>query len=68
MLDFNDLQIDNTGRMYIAYTDGCTGPCETDPNAAIAGQPPFQGRYSSIASLLRQNSGQLLFSQPKHKK
>jgi hypothetical protein len=67
MLDFNDLQIDNTGRMYIAYTDGCTGPCETDPNAAIAGQPPYQGRYSGIASLLRQDTGQLLFSRSKHK-
>lgn len=71
MLDFNDLQIDNIGRMYIAYTDGCSGACETDPNAPAAdwinGGSNFQGRYSSIASVLRQNSGQLLFSQKKTK-
>jgi hypothetical protein len=72
MLDFNDLQIDTSGRMYIAYTDGCSGACETDPNAPAAdwlnGGSNFQGRYSSIASLLRQNSGQLLFSQKKTKR
>jgi hypothetical protein len=71
MLDFNDLQIDNTGRMYIAYTEGCSGLCETDPNAPAAdwinGGTNYPGRYSSIASLLRQSSGQLLFSQKKSK-
>jgi hypothetical protein len=28
MLDFNDITIDSKGRVYVAYTDGCT----TDPN------------------------------------
>lgn len=27
LLDFNDLHLDREGRVYIAYTDGCTGDC-----------------------------------------
>lgn len=27
LLDFNDLHIDAEGRVYIAYADGCIGPC-----------------------------------------
>ncbi len=27
LLDFNDLTIDQDGRIYIAYADGCTGEC-----------------------------------------
>ncbi len=27
LLDFNDLHIDKDGRVYVAFADGCTGPC-----------------------------------------
>ena len=29
LLDFNDLHIDNQGRVFIAIADGCTGECAT---------------------------------------
>jgi len=32
LLDFNDLHIDNQGRVYIAFTDGCFGDCATKVN------------------------------------
>ena len=31
-LDFNDLHIDNEGRVYIAFADGCFGDCATKEN------------------------------------
>ena len=32
LLDFNDLHIDHEGRVYIAFADGCTGPCAESEN------------------------------------
>ena len=32
LLDFNDLHIDNEGRVYIAFADGCFGDCATKEN------------------------------------
>ena len=32
LLDFNDLHIDNEGRVYIAFADGCFGDCATMEN------------------------------------
>ena len=32
LLDFNDIGIDAQGRVLVAYADGCTGACVTDPN------------------------------------
>lgn len=29
MLDFNDIQLDEQGRVYVAYSDGCVGNCVT---------------------------------------
>src|SRR5205823_5537895 len=31
LLDFNDITVDGNGQVLVAYTDGCTGPCVTDP-------------------------------------
>ena len=33
LLDFNDLHIDQEGRVYIAFADGCTGDCATGNNS-----------------------------------
>ncbi|MEE2812773.1 MAG: sialidase family protein [Candidatus Thermoplasmatota archaeon] len=32
LLDFNDLHIDNQGRVFIAFADGCFGDCATKEN------------------------------------
>lgn len=34
LLDFIDLEKDADGRVYIAYADGCTGPCADDADHA----------------------------------
>ena len=34
LLDFNDLHIDREGRVYVAFADGCTGECATNPNSS----------------------------------
>src|SRR5262249_24577079 len=31
LLDFNDITVDQTGRVLVGYADGCTGACVTDP-------------------------------------
>ena len=34
LLDFNDIQLDEKGRIYVAYSDGCVGNCVTGgPNS-----------------------------------
>jgi hypothetical protein len=33
LLDFNDITVDGEGRVLVAYADGCTGACVTDPNS-----------------------------------
>jgi hypothetical protein len=64
MLDFNDSTIDNQGRVQVAYTDGCSGACETDPNAAAcnAGASGCTGTFSSIFSMVNQVCGMGLFA------
>jgi len=33
LLDFNDITLDREGRVLVAFADGCTGTCVTDPTA-----------------------------------
>ncbi len=47
MLDFNDIQRDEQGRIYVAYSDGCVGSC-------VAGGAHSATAYSRIA---RQQDG-----------
>jgi len=37
LLDFNDITVDTQGRVLVAYADGCTGTCVTDPTALSTG-------------------------------
>jgi hypothetical protein len=37
LLDFIDMEKDTEGRVYVAYADGCTGPCADDPDIATPG-------------------------------
>lgn len=56
LLDFNDIQEDRQGRIYIAYADGCVGACESDPSAATTddvarigvSQPGIKGLYAAF--------------------
>lgn len=53
LLDFNDLQIDEQGRMYFALADGCTGACVQDPSA---------NAFEAKATVFRQTGGRTLFA------
>ena len=54
MLDFNDMNIDRTGRVQVAYTDGCVSTCETNPTTT-------DGKFASEFSLVDQVCGIGLF-------
>jgi hypothetical protein len=53
LLDFNDLQIDDEGRLLFAFADGCTGPCVTDPSANV---------FEAKATIVRQTGGRTMFA------
>jgi hypothetical protein len=53
LLDFNDLQIDSTGRTLFAFADGCIGGCVRDPS---------QNPFASKATVVRQVGGRTLFA------
>jgi hypothetical protein len=55
MLDFNDIAVDKQGRVLVAYTDGCHGGCETDPNWDVT-------KRSRVASVVRQTCGLGLYA------
>jgi hypothetical protein len=40
MLDFNDITVDKQGRVYVAYTDGCTDSTNVPAADRQAGNPP----------------------------
>jgi hypothetical protein len=58
LLDFNDVTIDHEGRVLVAYTDGCTGKCLTDP-AYLSGDFPGGIRDPAV---LRQDCGRGLYA------
>lgn len=53
LLDFNDMTIDRTGRVVVAYADGCEDRC-------IRHQSVGDNTHSAIASITRQSSGRPL--------
>ncbi|MCW2778872.1 MAG: hypothetical protein JWN17_2597 [Frankiales bacterium] len=53
LLDFNDITVDEAGRVLVAYTDGCTGACTTNPAS---------GSKGAAGRVLRQVDGPVLFS------
>jgi hypothetical protein len=52
LLDFMDVTVGKTGRIYVGYADGCTGSC-------VGGGA---NTHSSVASIARQTSGTGLFA------
>jgi hypothetical protein len=57
LLDFNDISYDNAGRVLVAYADGCTGACATDPTRGSSGARDFVMRQSSGPLLLESTQG-----------
>jgi len=55
LLDFNDITVDQQGRVLVGYADGCVGPCAS-PTAT-------QNSYSAVATIARQSGGRRLFHQ-----
>ena len=53
LLDFNDLQIDDVGRTYFAFADGCIGGCVKDPSA---------NAFAAKATIVRQSGGRTLYA------
>ena len=53
LLDFNDLQIDDEGRLLFALADGCTGGCVNDPSA---------NGFAAKATIIRQTGGRSMFA------
>ena len=50
LLDFNDITLDRSGRVIVAYSDGCIAAC-----AAAGGNSGSTGFRSSLGTLARQN-------------
>ena len=53
LLDFIDATIDSHGRVEVAFADGCTGACVTDPSV---------NNHDAYATIARQSSGSPLLS------
>ena len=51
LLDFNDITVDGDGRVLVAYTDGCTGACVTNPAATSSGSRNFVMRSDTTLLL-----------------
>ncbi|MES2682360.1 MAG: PKD domain-containing protein [Pseudomonadota bacterium] len=54
LLDFNDLEIDERGRVLFAYADGCVGGCVLDPAA---------NSFAAKGSIVRQSGGRTLLAE-----
>lgn len=57
LLDFQDMQIDSTGRVYLGFGDGCTGAC------AASASPGGAGYRSDVPFVFRQITGRGLFAE-----
>lgn len=53
LLDFNDAELDDEGRVLFAYADGCTGACTIDPRA---------NSFAAKGTVVRQTGGRTLLS------
>jgi hypothetical protein len=59
LLDFNDITVDNTGRVLVGYADGCSGSCVTDPTQNATSGPATA--QDALATIARQVGGRGLF-------
>jgi len=62
LLDFNDLTVDKTGRVFAAYTDGCiTAACIAGGNNPTANHTRLNNDGATKATIIRQSAGLGLF-------
>jgi hypothetical protein len=62
LLDFNDLTVDKTGRVFAAYTDGCiTAACIARGNNPTASHTRLDNDGATKATIIRQSTGLGLF-------
>ena len=62
LLDFNDITVDQDGRVFAAYTDGCvTAACIAKGNNASASHTHLDNDQATKATIIRQSSGKGLF-------
>ena len=60
LLDFNDITVDKFGRVLVAFADGCTGTCVTDPSQNATNGPATA--QDALATIARQVGGKGLFA------
>ncbi|MGH8860569.1 MAG: hypothetical protein ACRDVG_04925 [Jatrophihabitantaceae bacterium] len=53
LLDFNDITVDTQGRVLVAFADGCTGTCVSDPTAISR---------AAVGTVMRLTSGKGLYA------
>jgi hypothetical protein len=53
LLDFNDMELDEQGRIYFAYADGCIGICVSDPS---------KNTFAAKGTVARQSGGRTLYA------
>jgi hypothetical protein len=62
LLDFNDITVDQNGRVFTAYTDGCiTAACITKGNNASGSHTRLDNDQATKATIIRQSTGKGLF-------
>ena len=62
LLDFNDLTVDKTGRVFAAYTDGCiTAACIARGNNPTSSHTRLDNDGATKATIIRQSTGLGLF-------
>lgn len=67
LLDFNDITVDRQGRVLVAFADGCTGACTSDPTAISTGKQGTVMRLSTGRGLYAAYDGVIgKTRRPKH--
>jgi hypothetical protein len=62
LLDFNDITVDQAGRVFAAYTDGCiTAACVAKGNNASGSHTRLDNDQATKATIIRQSTGKGLF-------
>ena len=64
LLDFNDINLDQFGRVYAVYTDGCiTSACIAKGNDPTASHTKSDNDGATKATIIRQATGVSLFAE-----
>jgi hypothetical protein len=62
LLDFNDITVDQSGRVFTAYTDGCIASASiAKGNSASASHTRLDNDQATKATIIRRSTGKGLF-------